>query len=74
MFKTWTASDDDPQALARALEGHLNEFAEEVVSVGYAVAGKHFVMVVYREVEPAQNERQEAAVSLAQDIVEQAQA
>ena len=74
MFKTWTASDDDPQALARALEGHLNEFALDVVSVGYAVAEKHFVMVVYRQVEAAQDDRQEAAVSLAEEIVEQAQA
>ena len=73
MFKTWTASDEDPEALARAVEGHLNEFAAEV-SVGYAVAEKHFVMVVYRQVEAAQNDRQEAAVSVAEEIVEQAQA
>ena len=74
MFKTWTASDDDPQALARALEGQLNEFALEVVSVAYAVAEKHFVIVVYRQVEAAQNDRQEAAVGVAEEIMEQAQA
>ena len=74
MFKTWTASDEDPEALARAVEGHLNEFAEDVISVSYAIAGRHFVMVVYRQVEAAQNDRQEAAVSVAEEIVEQAQA
>ena len=31
-------------------------------------------MVVYRQVEAAQNDRQEAAVSVAEEIVEQAQA
>ncbi len=74
MFKTWTASDDDLETLARALEGHLNEFAQEVVSLGYAIAEKHYVIVVYRVVEPAQNDRQEAAVSVAEEIVERAQA
>ena len=74
MFKTWTASDEDPEALARAVEGHLNEFAEEVISVSYGIGGRHFVMVGYRKVEAAQNDRQEAAVSVAEEIVEQAQA
>ena len=74
MFKTWSASDSEPEALARMLEGHLNEFAQEVVSVGYAVADRHFVIVVYRTIEPAEGARVEAAVSMAEEIVEQAQA
>ena len=60
--------------MARAVEGHFNEFAEKVINVSYAIGGRHFVMVVYRQVEAAQNDRQEAAVSVAEEIVEQAQA
>lgn len=74
MFKTWTASDDSPEQLARTLEAHLNEFAEDVISVGYAVHDRHFVIVVYRPVERAQSHSLEAAVSVAEEIVEQAQA
>jgi len=74
MFKTWTASDDDAQKLARAVEGHLNEFVEEVVSVGYAIAeDRHHVLVVYRSMEASHEGRMEAAVSIAEGIVEQSQ-
>ncbi len=74
MFKTWTASDEDPETLARAVEGHLNEFAEEVVSVGYAVsANVHHVLVVYRPVEVSRDGPIEAALSIVEEIVELAQ-
>lgn len=73
MFKTWTASAKELPALARAVEGHLNEFAEEVISVSYAIAGaEHHVLVVYRPVELELDATLEAAVSVAEDIVESA--
>ena len=73
MFEVWTANDTDAEGLARRLEAHLNEFAAEVVSVSYAVAGKHFVMAVYRPVEPADDVALEAVVELAEEIVAGAQ-
>lgn len=74
MFKTWTDSNEELESLAKSLEGHLNENAEEVISVGYAVAdGRHFVLAVYLAVEPNGDRRMEAAVDLAEGILEQAQ-
>ncbi len=74
MLKTWTASHHDAAALAEILEAYLNEFAETVLSVGYAVTDeRHQVMVVYQVLEAAKDDRTEAAVTLAVDIVEQAQ-
>mgnify|MGYP007001847817 CR=1 FL=1 len=75
MFKTWTATDDDLDTMARAVEGHLNEFAEEVVSVSYAIAeAKHHVLVVHRPVNLDLNdEAMEAVLTVAEEIVEQAQ-
>ncbi len=74
MFKTWTASHADAVALAEILEAYLNEFAEKVISVGYAVTDEqHQVMVVYQVLESAKDDRMEAAVTLAEDIVGQAQ-
>lgn len=74
MFKTWTASDDDNQALARLVEGHLNEHAEVIISVSYSVeAGRHPVLAVYKPVEAADDGHLEAAVSIAEQIVEEAQ-
>lgn len=75
MFKTWTAAQEDLETLAKALEGHLNEFAETVVGMSYAIAGdRHHVLVVYQGLDAAQDDRMEAAVSIAEGIVEQAQA
>jgi hypothetical protein len=75
MFKTWTDSNDELESLAQSLEGHLNEYADEVISVGYAVSeGRHFVIAVYRAVEANGDRRMEAAVDLAEDILEEAQA
>ena len=61
--------------MARAIESHLNEFAERVLSVGYAIDGtRHHALVVYEALEPAVDSRMEAAVSVAEAIVEEAQA
>jgi hypothetical protein len=73
MFRVWTANDDDPEDLARRLEAHLNEFAAEVIDVSYSVRNSHFVMAIYRPVEPAVDARSEAAVSVAEEIVGDAQ-
>lgn len=74
MFKAWTASDEDSRELARQLEGHLNEYAEVVISVGYSVeAGRHYVFAVYTPVEAVGEDDLEAAVSMAEEIVEEAQ-
>lgn len=74
MFKTWTDSNDELGSLAKSLEGHLNEYADEVISVSYAIAeGRHFVLAVYRVVESNGDRRMEAAVDLAEGILEQAQ-
>jgi len=76
MFMTWTASDDDAEALARLVEGHLNEFAEVVVSVSYSVsAGRHHVLAVFVPIGAPEGDqaRAAAAVSEAEEIVEQAQ-
>lgn len=75
MFLTYTNSDTDAVTLARNLAAHLNEFAERVISVSYSVSeGQHYVLAVYEEVTASDDGRMEAAVSLAEDIVEQAQA
>jgi hypothetical protein len=75
MFKTWTGTAADPETLAKSLEGHLNEFARTVVGMSYAIGGeRHHVLVVYETVEAADDARMEAAVSIAEGIVEQAQA
>ena len=73
MFKTWTASSGDVESLSRDLEVHLNEFADEVISVAYAVRDRHYVLAVYRAVELSIEDRQEVAVSVAEHIIEGAQ-
>ena len=71
MFNTWTDSDDDAESLARKLEGHLNEYAEDVISVSYSVdGGRHHVLAVYRPVELFEDGQMEAVVSIAESIVE----
>ena len=72
MFKSWTTSADDAESLARNVEAHLNEHAEEVVSVSYAVTDKHRALLVYRPVEPTLGE-QVVAVTVAEHILEQNQ-
>ena len=73
MLQVWTAEDDDGEALARRLETHLNEFADHVLSVSYSVAGKHHVMAVYHAVEPSEDASMGVAVSIAEEIVADAQ-
>jgi hypothetical protein len=70
MFKTWTSSALDAETVARDLEAHLNEFAEEVVSVAYAVDSGHHVLAVYREIEPLADV---AVVAVAEQIIDHAQ-
>ncbi|HLJ68894.1 MAG TPA: hypothetical protein VKX16_16175 [Chloroflexota bacterium] len=69
MYRTWTASAEDAESLARALEAHLNEFAEEVISVGYAVTGSHHVLAVYRELEGSLQAG--AVVAVAEQILDE---
>ncbi|GAC1321154.1 MAG: hypothetical protein NVSMB22_06320 [Chloroflexota bacterium] len=72
MYKTWTAHAEDADALARSLEAHLNEFAEEVVSVSYAIGTDHCVLAVYRQIDAGTDVREEAAVTLAEKIIDEA--
>jgi UDP-2,3-diacylglucosamine pyrophosphatase LpxH len=74
MFKTWTSSSREIEPLARALEAHLNEFADEVVSVAYAVTDRHHVLALYKQVELSNEDHQEVAVSEAEYIIEEVQA
>lgn len=69
-YQTWTASDRDVEALARALEAHLNEFADQVISVSYAVTDVHHVLVVYEPVEIVHAGEEEAAVTVAEHIID----
>jgi hypothetical protein len=73
MYKTWCASHDDAEALSRDLEAHLNEYAEVVLSVSYSVTDRHHVLAVYKPVEFFDQARAEAAVTVAEQIIDQAQ-
>lgn len=70
MFKTWTSSAADPEILARSLEAHLNEFAQDVVAISYAVTDRHYVLAVYTEVLPLDDVVEEEAVALAEQIID----
>ncbi|MGI8826966.1 MAG: hypothetical protein ACR2JC_15240 [Chloroflexota bacterium] len=72
MYKTWTGEAANAESLARNLEAHLNEHAAEVIAVSYAVAGSHHVLAVYRELDGALDVHEEAAVTLAEQIIEEA--
>lgn len=69
-FETWTSCSGDAESLARALEAHLNEFAERVISVAYAVTDTHFVLAVYEPVDSASTAAEEAAVTVAEQIID----
>lgn len=69
MYRVWTASAGTPDALARSLEMHLNEFAEEIVAVSYAVTDAHHVLAVYRAVDLSGRPAVEAAVAVAEELV-----
>jgi hypothetical protein len=70
MFKAWATSAPDGQTLARAVEAHLNEYADEVVSVAYAVTDRHHILAVYRPLDAAPGLGEEAAVAVAEQIIE----
>jgi hypothetical protein len=70
MYKAWTGSAEDAESLARALEAHLNEFADEVYSVGYAVTDRHHALAVYRAIDSIGST--ERAVAVAESIIDEA--
>jgi hypothetical protein len=69
MYKVWTASAAQATALARSLESHLNEYAEEIISVSYAVTDVHHVLAVYRMVDLTDGAGAEAAVAAAEELM-----
>ncbi len=69
MYRAWSVSANDPSLLARLLEAHLNEFAAEVITVGYAVTDAHHALAVYRALEAAHEPGVEAALAAAENIV-----
>lgn len=69
MYTAWTTSADNPDALARSVEAHLNEFAGEVISVSYAVHAQHHALVVYRAIEITE-ESVEEAIAVAEHIID----
>jgi hypothetical protein len=73
MFKTWTQSARDAETLARELEAHLNEYADEIISVCYVVNTDHHVLAVYRPVDTSLSPPVETAVAVAEHIIEDAQ-
>ncbi len=72
MYKTWCGSAEGADEVSRDLEGHLNEYAGEVLSVSYAVTDRHYVLAVYKPVEMTGSAREEAAVTVAEKIIDQA--
>jgi hypothetical protein len=73
MYKTWVSSAANAETLARDLEVHLNEFASEVISVSYAVSNVHSVLAVYRDIDLTVAQPAEAAVAVAEQIIDGAQ-
>ncbi|HEX8917744.1 MAG TPA: hypothetical protein VF898_04535 [Chloroflexota bacterium] len=70
MFKVWQGSAGNAETLARDLEAHLNEYADEVMSVSYAIAGNHFAIAVYRELDISAGHA--VAISAAEQIIDDA--
>jgi len=71
MYRTWTASADDPEELSRAVEVHLNEFADEIISVAYAVHAGHHALVVYRPIGMESGASAAEAVATADALLEE---
>ena len=71
MYKTWTGSATEASEVARALEAHLNEFADEIVSVSYAVGEEHCVLAVYRPIDMSHEAGEETAVAVAEQLLDQ---
>ena len=70
MYRTWVFSAPDSETLARNLEVHINEFADEIISVSYSVHTNHHVLVVYRGIDATSSEHEETAVSVAEHIID----
>lgn len=69
VYQVWTASAESAEALEHKLEVQLNEFAEEVVSVSYAVtdSGGHHVLLVYRGIASGTGLRAAVAAEVAEE-------
>ncbi|MGH2441588.1 MAG: hypothetical protein ACRDFX_00290 [Chloroflexota bacterium] len=70
MYKVWATSAENAGELARSIERHLNEFAEEVISVCYEVDTGHHALVVYRANGTMVEVREEEAVAEAEQIID----
>ncbi len=70
MYVAWTASASTPEELARAVETQLNEYAEDIISVSYAVDHGHHALLVYRSIEPI-DATSVGAVAVAEQIIDE---
>ncbi len=73
MYKAWSAKAPEESELARAIELHLNEFAEEVISVAYAIGDQHYALVVYRPIDARELVSMQSALAEAVQIIDDAQ-
>lgn len=71
MYKTWSISAEDAETLERGLDAYLNEYVGKLISVSYAVTDRHYALVVYEPVDIEGTAGEEAAVSAAEEILEQ---
>jgi hypothetical protein len=71
MLKAWSTSAPDGETLARAVEAHLNEYADEVVAVAYALDKRHHVLAIYRPLEGEMGA--EVALAMAERVITEAQ-
>lgn len=74
MYRAWTASAEQAEDLSRAVEVHLNEFADEIISVAYAVYDGHHALVVYRPIEVDTTDLAAEAVASAGALLEEPRA
>lgn len=73
MYKTWGTSAEDVETLERAVDSFLNEYVGTLISVSYAVSERQYVLVVYEPVDIEGTAGEEAAVTAAEEILEQAE-
>lgn len=73
MYKTWGTSAEDLETLERALDAFLNEYVGTLTSVSYAVSSRHHVLVIYEPVDVEGTVGEEAAITAAEEILEQAE-
>ncbi len=74
MYKAWWCSAPAGETLAKLVEAHLNEFADEVISVAYSISDEHNVLAIYREIAESHESEMEASVSIAEQILDEANA